>query len=543
MKHARKLIAVILTLVMTAALCVSAFANTPETYTLTVPSTDSHTYEVYQIFTGDYKAGTAGATGILSNLKWGQNAKNGSSPVTSGQAVPTDVIDALTSDSLGTSDREKLAVILTYADLTGTPYVSALTNAAPKTDVPAGYYLLKDVSSADLSHDAYSTYIVQVVDNVTVLRKAAMPTVDKQVRDEVADAEKINGTATDPAGWGETADHNIMESYKYKLLATLPSDDDDIDAYSTYKLVFNDAMSAGITFEKIDSVTVIIPATSSTNEQRIPVGKDGDTNVTNGYVCTATENQPNSTWTLTIADLKQHTGSSSLKGVQVEVIYSAHLNANCTVSDPGDSSLTDANKNSVSLTYSNNPNAQASTGETLQDHVWVFTYKMPNTKYHTAASAGNELANAGFKLQNAEGKWATMTSGKITGWVASIEQATEITSAASTGKFDIIGLDAGVYTLTESTVPSGYNKCNDLTITISANHTEDAATHSSANVAMSITGTGISNNRVDVVNKSGVVLPETGGIGTTVFYVLGGVLMVGAAILLITKKRMSDDDK
>lgn len=101
------------------------------------------------------------------------------------------------------------------------------------------------------------------------------------------------------------------------------------------------------------------------------------------------------------------------------------------------------------------------------------------------------------------------------------------------GKFNIIGLDAGTYTLRETEAPSGFNKCADITIVISAKHNENVT----AGADLELTHSQNMANTIE--DKKGSTLPETGGIGTTIFYVVGVVLMLGAGVLLITKRRMS----
>ena len=121
--------------------------------------------------------------------------------------------------------------------------------------------------------------------------------------------------------------------------------------------------------------------------------------------------------------------------------------------------------------------------------------------------------------------------------IKSGETAAEMKSAAD-GKFNIIGLDAGTYTLRETTTPTGYNTCADVQIVIAAAHNESAS-GTAANLAL----TGSQNMDNDIVNKEGSTLPSTGGIGTTIFYGLGGVLVLGSGVALITKKRMKKDEE
>ncbi|MBQ1433622.1 MAG: LPXTG cell wall anchor domain-containing protein, partial [Ruminococcus sp.] len=178
------------------------------------------------------------------------------------------------------------------------------------------------------------------------------------------------------------------------------------------------------------------------------------------------------------------------------------------------------------------------TGETPEDYVWVFTYEVDNTKYHDSATAGNELAGAGFRLYDSTGNTeigliydSTLSAYRP---VKSGEAATEMTSAATTGKFDIKGLDAGTYVLKETTVPSGYNKCDDITITIGAVHEENTG---GSTAKLTFSGSSATNN---IVNNKGSALPSTGGMGTTLFVVGGGVTMAAAGIYLVSKKRSKD---
>ena len=110
-------------------------------------------------------------------------------------------------------------------------------------------------------------------------------------------------------------------------------------------------------------------------------------------------------------------------------------------------------------------------------------------------------------------------------------------TSAVDGKFNVIGLDVGTYIMEETNVPAGYNKCADITIEITAVHKE--VDKDNAETIITMKKDNVAASQVDVVNKSGAVLPETGGMGTTIFYIVGGLLAVAAVVLLITKKRMN----
>ncbi len=540
MKHMKRFIALFAALALMLTMAVPALADTTSTntmYTITAPTatgTVSHTYEVYQIFTGDLKTETDGTTTTttLSNIKWGKNGKNGTSAVTVGNAVEETVLTAL--KSANGSDTQKLTVIKDYVDLTSTDAYGTVASGE-SLSVPAGYYLIKDKDNSLVGEDdAYTTYIVQVLGNVTINAKSAKPSVDKQVKDEVGDAET---GATD--GWGETADHAINETFQFRLIATIPADT-DFNAYQTYAVKFNDTMSKGVVFESIESVKI--------NDVDVPKDKY-TTTATAGM--TAGTNENSKSWSLEIFDIESIPGFTwnTDQGVKIIVTYNAHLNESAYVNDSTDKTTT-TNKNTVNLEYSNNPNASGTGtpeyGRTPDDSVWVFTYGVDNTKYDATDPDKNNwtaLAGAEFKLYTDsectdanEVKLIYDSTLDAYRPVKSDETATAMKSAASTGKFDIRGLDAGAYYLKETVTPTGFNTCANITVVISATHNENTD-QSGATVTFDRKTTPL---KYDVENKKGTTLPSTGGIGTTLFYVVGGGLMVAAAVLLITKKRMEN---
>lgn len=510
MKNLKKLTSLLLTLVMVLAMPLSVSAHTI-TMSPVEEGKTVHTYEVYQIFTGTITE-VEGKT-ILTELKWGKNGTE-----KEGTAVADAVIEELEA-ATGT-DTQKLAVITKYANLTADNKYNTVASGATLTDVPAGYYLIKDVDGAFANKDdSYTKYIVQVVKDITVTPKSAEPTVDKQVYDN--DDGVQDGDNND---WGETADHAINETFQFKLTANLAADV-DYARYPKYKVIFTDTMSKGITFEKIDSIKV--------DGVSVELG-------TNGVSTTAVAGtKGEATWTITFDDLKTIKDVNLVDGAVIEVIYSAHLNDEALVNHESGNTT---NKNGVNLKYSNNPNAggENELGQTPDDYVWVFTYDVENTKYSDKVNLANILAGAGFTLYDGEtaiqlyekdGEFFVYDADNAP---AGVEVLTEITSQKD-GTFNINGLDAGTYTLKETTVPTGYNKCEDITIVISATHSEDEDANSATTTLTKATK-GMHN---DIVNKNGTTLPETGGIGTKMFYVIGAILVVGAAVVMITKKRMS----
>ena len=136
-------------------------------------------------------------------------------------------------------------------------------------------------------------------------------------------------------------------------------------------------------------------------------------------------------------------------------------------------------------------------------------------------------SNEYYKLTTTNGvsevTWYTLAEGETLEAAIAANKITEYTSNAQGAVTAFTGLGNGTYTLVESTVPSGYNKAADSTFTIAGND------YTTANLEQATT----------VVNNSGSVLPSTGGMGTTIFYIIGAILVIGAGVVLVTRRRMN----
>ena len=176
---------------------------------------------------------------------------------------------------------------------------------------------------------------------------------------------------------------------------------------------------------------------------------------------------------------------------------------------------------------------------TEHDSTTTYTWKLPIYKYHMVGGTKTALAGAEFILYKGSEEenrdYAQVTNGKLIGWTMTKTDATKLVSDAE-GKIAVEGLDADTYYLEETKAPGGYNKlAGPVKVEISHNVTDEAA-HMTHTLKQDSTDV----EKVEIENKSGTELPSTGGIGTTIFYVLGSILVIGAVVLLITKKRMSD---
>lgn len=498
MRHARKLASLLLALIMVFALATTAFAA--ENAAISAPEGSTRTYDVYQIFTGDLHEG------VLSNIKWGKNGTG-----TEGTAVDQTTLAALAAVN-GKSDTEKLTEIQKYVKLDSEKF-GTVSNGNPLT-VPTGYYLIKDNGLVN-DGEAYSLYVVQVVGPTTISPKVGTTTSDKKVKDT------NDSAANSTTDWQDSADYDIGDAVPFKLSATIAQD--YANYTHGYKLTFHDKEDAGLSF----------------NASSVKVYVDGE-EITSGFTVVTENLGDGCTFEVRFANLKEITSVHAESVISVE--YTSTLNNQAVIGSAG-------NKNTSHVTYTNNPNDEQAgeNGKTPDDVVIVFTYqtivnkvtKNPNydaskdTEKNGTDSDGNRefipLKGAGFTLykKNASGTY------KAVGLELMGKDMTTFTWR---------GLDDGDYKLVETTTPSGYNTIPDIEFTITATHdvSSDNPTLTSLSGGDKFTGvisTGVVSANIE--NQSGAQLPSTGGMGTTIFYVLGSVLVIGAVVLLVTKKRMS----
>lgn len=527
-KTIKKLLAALLAVAMVCAMAIPAFAYNPGETEENLNGT--HGYSAFQIFKGVISKDNP----TLSGVDWGQNITepdiflaNLKNDPTIGEKFETaataqEVLAVISQWS--NSDDNSIAfarVVCSYlypnADAKPEPVITDHTGGI---NIPkSGYYLIVDTTyfnPGDYYH-AYNSFFLlnvpQVPYVVPINRKVVKPTVEKEVYD--------NQDGTNEAGFGSSADHAINEEFQFKLTATLPANPDRAyDYYDEYMVTFCDTLSAGITFDRWDTVVI------NNGGADIPIPAEN-------YYSDAS----NQDLTLSIEDVKTCAPGLNLNnGATITVTYTAHLNEKAYVNTAGGASNTE-NKNSVYLIYSNNPRSSAFFDRTPESAVCVYTYQLNNTKYHDDDTQGNELEGAGFRLYSDEActeeqeiKLKKNTTDGTYSPYFGADAGDEMFSDEH-GQFNVKGLDAGTYYLRETKTPDGYSACADKKIVISATHTE-------YNVNLS----GESNLNNKIINKKagGITLPSTGGIGTTLFYVVGGGLMVAAIVLLVTKKRMEN---
>ncbi len=495
MKTIKRSIALVLAMILTLAMSVTVFAapNADQnTFSLTLnKAVKGHTYEAYQILSGDLSADKA----TLSNIKWGEGINAEGQKALGGDAAGY----AKKLADMGNNSKElKEQAQIIGANLASASGSVTVTDPDAKnviSNLKPGYYLIKDKDDSLQGQESYTEFILHVTDDVDANVKADVPSVEKKVKD-------TNDTTGETTGWQDSADYDIGDDVPFQLTATLAN---NIESYKTYSLKFNDTLSKGLDYN---------------NDAVIKLGdKDVTSYFTPSYDATA------KTLTFTCDDILAFGAKNSDK---IVVEYTAKLNENAVIGAAG-------NPNTVYLDFSNNPNngGEGDRGKTPEDKVIVFTYKLTVNKVD---KENKPLTGAEFSLFK-----------KVNGKEELVEVKKILSTNAEGTIFGFTGLDDGTYVLRETKTPDGYNSIEDQTFTISAKHDEnsddpkltaltgDVASGSIINLGVMLEKGELS---TDVVNNKGSVLPSTGGAGRVAIYVIGAILVLGGGIVLVTKKRV-----
>lgn len=540
MRKFSKLLALALSVIMVMALAATAFAveDGEGNVTITVHNAlDGGEYKAYKIFdvtTSGSGESTSYAYTIEKNSQFfnavEEYAKQDNSKLTLKAIDGTSTYNVIL-DEFKEADSKALAKALTNVitkDTEESSRANGENTTATFSGLAKGCYLITSPVGS-------TSGLITATDNTAEIdEKTGLPTLEKKVN------QKDDITAADI--WADYNDASFGQTVQFKIEIQVDETSDDY--------VLTDELPSGFTLvnNKTTPITVQCAeyngkeSTNYKNPEVIP-------NDNNENYKLETENLNGKTFQITF----KKAYLSQLKALdKLIVTYSATVGTNATVGGNG-------NLNTAELTYGTNQKKK----DTTKTYIWSFdVFKFVETGKNKVQTP---LADATFTLHK-EGETNNITFVSVqnsTNTAPTYNVSTErgafadITTSienGANGKFTLQGLDSGTYYLTETVAPAGYNKLEGpIKVVISAkeNNTKDGLTYTVeyANWQESVNGNTTDhygtpnlarNNEIPVENKTGSILPSTGGIGTTIFYVLGGILVVGAGVLLVTKKRMSN---
>ena len=496
-KAMKKLMAALLAVAMVCAMAIPAFAaggagaTTGEGKITIDNAVIDHTYKIYRILNLQYNE-TAKSFRYEKNNKWGAFVDEQSDKLAVDANGVVTWKEGVSAEKDGAPIKALAIAAGQYVKDQGTAFAADDSKVAASSTVifdnlPLGWYLVV----SDLTSDAICS-IDTTAKEVTIKEKNGVPTVTKEV-------EYASGS------WGQGNDGNVGDTVNFQT--TINVTDGDPTNY-----VLHDQMSKGLTFKE-NSIAVKVNDTLITNYT---------VEYTNTDKCTFEISFPNGTL---------HTNDT------VVVTYSATINNDAVVGTTG-------NENETWLKYGDN-------GETTHGHTKTYTWKFDILKYFTDSNDDKKyLANVEFVLyrKNADDKaeYAKFDpNNKLTGWTENESEAGKLTTNA-TSNVTVKGLDKGTYFLKETATPVGFNGLtSDVEVQIDSScNTLSGATYTVKYKMANANDEDFTDTDdekvVPIENNRGTTLPGTGGIGTTIFYVIGGGLMAAAAILLITKKRMEN---
>ena len=482
-KTFKKLMAALLAVALLCAMAVPAFAASAHNNgKITInQATDGETYTIYRIF--DLESydkstgeGDPGRYSYTVSQKWIDAGFTNSTAFTNYFTLVNNKY-VKANDSMDAAAFAKAA--LAFAEEKSIANDGSHVAASGKVEfasLPTGYYLINTTVGTLCALDTTN-------DTIVIDDKNVQPTIDKTVKSGTGDYVKSND-----ASIGDKVDYKVVIHAKKGATG----------------YVLTDTMTKGLTFNNDIAIT-------DSNGKTLASGTD--------YTVTSTVDSTTGVTTITVTFKPEYLNTLTNASTDITVTYSATLNKDAVV-------YTDANKNTAKLNYSHD-------AETTPSETDTYTYMFDLVK---TDSTNKLLADAKFKLYDAETNGTEIKLVKIDDNTYRVAKSDEagieiVTNAAS--KITIKGLKKGTYWLQETEAPQGYN---GLTARVEVDLT------GGNNVAKmdNTTYVPVNNAGIHIVNNTGATLPSTGGMGTTLFYVIGGGLMVAAVVLLVTKKRMEN---
>ena len=445
-------------------------------------------------------------------------------------AAFADVIEGyIGSDN--TAQQEALIKVIKGLNLTGQSIT--VTEGMDPVELQAGIglYMIDDTTTiSSTGNDVVNASILMAAPGSNYIRiKVDKPTQDKEVKENTK------------AEWNEVSDYNIGDYVPYRIKSKIPN----AAKFDNYTMTFTDEMSNGLTFaDEVEGVT-------DAHKLKVTVGET--TLASTDYTLTPSEHG----FTLELPVKTEDDGQKYTEGSDIVIEFFGLLNKDAEIG-------TDGNTNKSKLTYSNDPDSTSTTATPL-DTVITFTYELDVEKIDGVTKEALPGAQFALKATTGDhaGKYAIVDdNGILSGWADEKPAADDTTNGAlliadAEGKFKVVGLDDGEYSLTEVKAPAGYNPIPDVVVVIKgttdneSDYTDNlenvpasALTKLEVNVPENTENHWEEGNTasgavtVVVENNSGASLPETGGIGTTIFYIIGGILVIGAGVLLVSRRRM-----
>lgn len=493
----KKVLSVLTALVLVLALAIPAFAGN-----ITIKPNDKVTSLAGRTFTA-YKVLNATRTGDKIVYSVPDGAKDfmaekfsiDKDDIAFSYKV-AQAIEKLTDDARMTFAADVLEAIRTSKIKNVTNKTGSLNDSGNYviSDLEEGYYIVKDSGT----ETPVSALMFTTTDEEIVI-KADKPSVEKKIDGD-------NDTDDSTTGLVDYNTAAIGDDVPFVITSTVPS----TNGYKSYKMIFTDTLSKGLTY---NANSLVVTATKDGSVETLT--KDTDYTVM----------QDGQVITFIFENVK------GWDGKKIDIKYTAKVNNNAVIGTSG-------NENKVNLEYSNNPTQESSSEKTPDDKTRTFVTEFKLVKVD--ANDNSKLAGVEFELTGTKLNTVLVTDADGNRTVQVTEENVKITvKTDANGEIKFTGLAAGEYTLTETKPLEGYNILSEP-IKITIGWTAPADDNSACTWTYS-DNVDTSGNiaTITVENQGGAELPSTGGIGTTIFYVVGGLLVVGAAVLLVTRRKVA----